>query len=76
MSDRGRPATRRRDPRRPLRDRIGVISGTVLGLIAAGFLVVVALAGGAGGTGVLVVVVVGVALIYFGGRLHGLNGRS
>ncbi|MHB1509564.1 MAG: hypothetical protein ACYCST_07505 [Acidimicrobiales bacterium] len=76
MSDRGRPVTTRRDPRRPLRDRIGVIFGTVLGLIAAGFLVVVALAGGAGGTGVLVVVVVGVVLIYFGGRLHGLNGRS
>jgi hypothetical protein len=53
-----------------------VILGIALGLIAAGFLVVVALAGGAGGTGILVVVAAGVAFIYFGGRLHGLKGRG
>ncbi len=76
MSGGGRRVTTRRDPPRPLRDRIGVILGIALGLIAAGFLVVVALAGGAGGTGILVVVAAGVAFIYFGGRLHGLKGRD
>jgi hypothetical protein len=57
-------------------DHIGMISGTVLGLMAMGFLLVVALGGGAGGIGLIVVIVVGVALIYFGGRMHGLGERS
>jgi len=41
-----------------------------------GFLVVLAAAGDQQALGVIVVVVVGVALIYVGGRLHGLRGRS
>lgn len=59
-----------------LRDHVGVISGMVLGFIAVGFLLVVALGGGAGGIGLIVITVAGVALIYFGGALHGLRGRS
>ena len=57
-------------------DHIGMISGMILGLIALAFLVIVALGGGAGGTGIIVVIVTGVALIYFGGRMHGLRSRS
>jgi hypothetical protein len=57
-------------------DHIGIISGVALGLIVLGFLVVLAAAGDQQALGVIVVVVVGVALIYVGGRLHGLRGRS
>ncbi len=57
-------------------DHIGMISGTILGLIALAFLVIVSLGGGPGATGVIIVIVAGVALIYFGGRMHGLRSRS
>jgi len=66
------------EPRVPWRlwDHIGRISGVVLGLMVFGFLVVLAAAGDPQALAVIVIVVVGVALIYFGGRLHGLRGRS
>ena len=56
-------------------DHIGVISGVVLGLMVLGFLVLLAALGDPYAFGLLVVVVVGVALIFFGGKLHGLHGR-
>jgi len=40
-----------------------------------GFLVLLAALGDPDAFGLLVVVVVGVALIFFGGKLHGLHGR-
>ncbi|MFZ0170466.1 MAG: hypothetical protein WAL04_02175 [Acidimicrobiales bacterium] len=73
-------AEHRPQPGAPVRwrlwDHIGIISGVALGLIVLGFLVVLAAAGDQQALGVIVVVVVGVALIYVGGRLHGLRGRS
>lgn len=57
-------------------DHVGMISGAVLGVIVLGFLVVLAAAGDPAALAVIVVVVAGVALVYFGGRLHGLRGRS
>ncbi|MGC9961940.1 MAG: hypothetical protein ABSE47_08565 [Acidimicrobiales bacterium] len=57
-------------------DHIGMISGVLLGLALFAFLVVLAVAGDPQAFGLVVVIVVGVALIYFGGRLHGLRGRS
>jgi hypothetical protein len=57
-----------------LRDHIGVISGVVLGLIAVAVLSLIAAAGDPGAFGILVVVIIGVALIFFGGQLH--KGRS
>ena len=57
-------------------DHIGMISGVLLGLALFAFLVVLAVAGDQQALGRVVVIVVGVALIYFGGRLHGLRGRS
>ncbi|MHB1987744.1 MAG: hypothetical protein ACYCSF_07150 [Acidimicrobiales bacterium] len=52
-------------------DHIGVISGVLLGLVAFGGLVVLATAGDAGALAIIVVVVIGIALIFFGGKLHG-----
>ncbi|MHB8245571.1 MAG: hypothetical protein ACYDGN_09510 [Acidimicrobiales bacterium] len=52
-------------------DHIGVISGIVLGLIALGILLLLAAAGDPGAFGILVVTIVGVGLIYFGGQIHG-----
>ncbi|MGO8874496.1 MAG: hypothetical protein ACLQNG_01845 [Acidimicrobiales bacterium] len=74
MSDEGNGG----QPAAPWRlwDHIGVISGITLGLLVLGFLVVLAAAGDAQALGLIVVIVVGVALIYFGGRMHGLRGRS
>lgn len=65
------------DDRPPWRlwDHIGVISGVVLGLIVLGFLVVLAVAGDPDAISLLVVAVVGIALIGFGGKMHGLQGR-
>ena len=57
-------------------DHIGMISGALLGLALFAFLLVLAVAGDPQALGLVVVIVVGVALIYFGGRLHGLRGRS
>lgn len=56
-------------------DHIGVISGLLLGLVAFGVLALLALAGDPGALAVIVVVVVGVALIYLGGKMHGSRGR-
>ncbi|HXY43039.1 MAG TPA: hypothetical protein VEH29_02525 [Acidimicrobiales bacterium] len=74
-----RAPDRHAEPGAPLRrrlwDHIGVISGVVLGLVVLAFVVVLAEAGDPGALQVIVVVVVGVALIYFGGRLHGLRSR-
>ena len=77
MSDQHRPS-RAGTPREPFRlwDHIGRISGVVLGLAVAAFLVVLAVAGDPQALGIIVVVVVGVALIYLGGRLHGLRSRG
>jgi hypothetical protein len=58
-----------------LRDHAGVVSGIVLGLIALAVLVLVAAAGDPGAFGILVVIVIGIALIYFGGQLHGSRSR-
>ena len=52
-------------------DHIGVISGVFLGLVALAILLLIAAAGDPGALGILVVVIVGVGLIYFGGQLHG-----
>lgn len=68
--DDGSPATPGRERWR-LWDHIGVISGVFLGLVALGILLVIAAAGDPGAFGILVVIVVGVGLIYFGGQLHG-----
>ena len=67
----------RRSERPPWRlwDHIGVISGVVLGFMAFGFLVLLAVAGDAQALGLVVIIVTGVALIVFGGKLHGLTGR-
>jgi hypothetical protein len=65
-------------PARPqwrLWDHIGVISGVLLGLILLGFLVLLAALGDPDALSLLVVLVVGVALIVFGGKLHGLSRR-
>ncbi len=53
------------------REHIGMISGLTLVLIAFVFLGFVAAAGDGGALAILVVVVIGVALIFLGGRLHG-----
>ena len=53
-----------------LRDHIGVISGLLLGLIALGILLLISAAGDPGAFAILVVVVIGIALIFFGGQLH------
>ena len=45
-----------------------MISGILLGLAVFAFLVVLAVAGDQQALGLVVVIVVGVALIYFGGR--------
>ena len=70
----------RSEPAAPIRwrlwDHIGVISGVTLGLMVFGFLVVLAAAGDQQALGLIVVIGVGVALIYFGGRMHGLRGRD
>jgi hypothetical protein len=65
------------DERQPwrLRDHIGVISGIVLGLVALGILLLIAAAGDPGAFGILAVVVIGVALIFFGGQLHSARRR-
>lgn len=56
-------------------DHIGVISGVMLGVMVLGFLVLLAALGDPDALSLLVVLVVGVALIVFGGKLHGLGGR-
>ncbi|HET9092996.1 MAG TPA: hypothetical protein VFN50_11340 [Acidimicrobiales bacterium] len=58
-----------------LRDHVGIISGVLLGLVALGIVLVLAAAGDPGAFGILVVVVVGVGLIFFGGQLHGSRRR-
>ncbi len=57
------------------RDHVGIISGVLLGLVALGIVLLLAAAGDPGAFGILVVAVVGVALIYFGGQLHGSRRR-
>lgn len=59
-----------REPWR-LWDHIGVLSGLFLGFLAFCVLVLLAIAGDAGALAIIVVVIVGVALIYAGGKLHG-----
>lgn len=65
------------DEREPwrLRAHIGVISGVVLGLIALAVLSLIAAAGDPGAFGILVVVMIGIALIFFGGQLHKSRSR-
>lgn len=58
-----------------LADHIGVVSGIALGLIALAVLVLLAAAGDPGALGILVVLVIGIALIYFGGQMHGSRSR-
>jgi uncharacterized membrane protein HdeD (DUF308 family) len=58
-----------------LRDHIGVVSGVVLGLVALAVLVLIAAAGDPGALGILVVIVIGIALIFFGSQLHGSRSR-
>jgi len=53
-------------------DHIGVISGLCLGLIVFAFLVLLAILGDQAALAIVVVVVVGVALIGLGGKLHDL----
>lgn len=62
------------DERAPFRlwDHIGVISGLLLGLVVFAFLVLLAILGDQAALAIVVVVVAGVALIGFGGKLHGL----
>jgi hypothetical protein len=48
-----------------------VISGVGLGLIAVGFLLFVAMAGDPGAFAIVVTVVIGIALIFVGGQMHG-----
>ena len=52
-------------------DHIGVISAVVLGLVVLGFLIVLAAAGYEAALAIIVLLVIGVAFIYFGGRLSG-----
>ena len=52
-------------------DRSGRISGIVLGLLSCAFLGLLAAAGWAPATGLLVVIAAGVALIAIGGRVRG-----
>ncbi|MGO9558463.1 MAG: hypothetical protein ACLPQS_13030 [Acidimicrobiales bacterium] len=52
-------------------DHIGVISGVTLGMIALGFLLFVALAGDPAAFAIVVTVVIGTALIFVGGQMHG-----
>jgi hypothetical protein len=58
--------------RKPWRlwDHIGVILGIVLGLIALLILLLVAAAGDPGAFGIIVVTIIGISLIFFGGQLH------
>jgi energy-converting hydrogenase Eha subunit G len=56
-------------------DHIGVISGVVLGLIVVGFLVFLAALGDPDALTLIVFLVVGVALVALGGKLHGLQSR-
>jgi len=56
-------------------DHIGVISGVVLGLLFFAFLVVLAAAGYTPAFGLIVVIVIGVALVALGGRVHGARSR-
>lgn len=52
-------------------DHIGRISGVVLGLLLFALLVLLAVAGDPAALAIIVVVLVGIGLIYLGGRLHG-----
>jgi sterol desaturase/sphingolipid hydroxylase (fatty acid hydroxylase superfamily) len=52
-------------------DHIGVISGVTLGVIALGFLLFVSLAGDPAAFAIVVTVVIGTALIFVGGQMHG-----
>jgi hypothetical protein len=72
MTETGESGTR---PPWRLWDHIGVISGVILGLMVFAFLIVLAVAGDPDALSLIVVVVVGVALIFFGGKMHGLHGR-
>jgi hypothetical protein len=56
-------------------DHIGVISGLVLGLATFGFLVLLAALGDPDALTLIVFIVAGIALVYFGGRMHGLQRR-
>ena len=56
-------------------DHIGVLSGLALGLLAFGLVVLLAIAGYTPALTLVVVVVVGVALIVVGGRMHGPRRR-
>lgn len=57
------------------REHVGVVSGVVLGLIALCLLVLLAAAGDPSALAILVVIVMGIALIYFGGQMHGNRRR-
>jgi hypothetical protein len=52
-------------------EHIGRLTGLLLGLVALAFVVLLASLGWAPAYGILVVLVVGVALIALGGRMHG-----
>ncbi|MGH9292349.1 MAG: hypothetical protein ACRDZ6_06175 [Acidimicrobiales bacterium] len=66
-----------RPPETPFRarDHIGVISGVVLGLVFVAFLVLLAFAGDPSAFAIIVVVLVGLALLYFGAQIRGTRGR-
>jgi amino acid transporter len=57
-------------------DHIGVISAVVLGLVVLAFLVVLAAAGYEAALAMIVVLVVGIAFIFLGGRMRGGHGRT
>lgn len=56
-------------------DHIGVISGVVLGLVAFGFLVLLAAAGDRGALAVVITLVIGVGFIYLGGQIRAARRR-
>ncbi len=75
MSEQGAPpAEEEQEPWR-LWDHIGVISGVTLGFLAFAVLVLLAVAGYPGAVTLIVVIVIGIALIYMGGYLHGPRRR-
>jgi hypothetical protein len=71
VSDQNLPAAEEESEPWRLWDHIGVISGIVLGVLAFAILCLLAVAGDPGALAIILVVAVGVALIYLGGRLHG-----
>lgn len=69
--------TEQLEEREPWRlwDHIGMISGAILGLLAFAVVLLLAIAGDPAAFGIIVVVVIGIALIYAGGKLHGPRRR-